>query len=214
MLHCTRGPATAFVLVVITLLAGCPRKDAVAPVGVTPPVSAGPKVALPDGGMRHTERLAVTGWSQAGAFWACSQRTAEFGQPGRTGRCLVVEKAGDAAMQHEFAEGAITPDAAREGGRPDAAPGRCRVLFEDLTGDPGLPAEAAAKATLYGPPAPIALDAWKPPRTLDGDYFAVETSFSPDGKRLAIVHTAVGVGEGERSAEVVSVEVRAAPDCR
>jgi hypothetical protein len=67
---------------------------------------------------------------------------------------------------------------------------------------------------LIGAKERTALDAWKAPRDVDGDYFAVETSFSPDGKWLAIVHSAVGIGEEGRLVDVIDAQVRAAPPCR
>lgn len=193
-------------------LAGCPRREPVsAPLSPPPPVSAGPKVALPDGGLRHTERLAVVGWDAGGAFWACARRAEEFapGAAEKIGRCVVVAAPGAEAKAAAFAPGAFTRDVSP----PDAAPGRCRVLHEDIPGDPGLPPEAAARATLVGPGARAPIDAWRPPLSVDGDYFALETSFSPGGDWLAIVRTAVGRGEGEQSADVVAASVLVAPRC-
>ena len=85
------------------------------------------------------------------------------------------------------------------------------MRFDDAPGDPGAP---PARATLVDPTHSQLLDEWLPPNSVDGDYFAIETSFSPDGKWLAIVHSSVGIGEGDRLVTVVDVAVRPAPSCR
>jgi hypothetical protein len=190
-------------------LAGCPRRDA-PPTSPPPPQSAGPSGALADGGMHHTERLAQAGWRSDGAFQACGDFPWARDQPGkplRPGPCLVVARAGELPI----AVPAPQPGYAADASPPERAPGGCRVRFDDAPGDPGAP---AARATLVGTTARAALDAWKAPREVSGDYFAVETSFSPDGKWLAIVHSAVGIGEEGRLVGVIDAEVRAAPPCK
>ncbi len=186
-------------LVAALALAGCPKRDA-APTSPPPPPSAGPRG--PDGGAHHTERFASAAWRPDGAFRTCGERG------GRPAGCKAVARPGEPAADSP-SEGDVRylPDRAPF----DAAPGGCRVLFDDATGDPGAP---AARATLKGPAAATPIDAWKAPPNVDGDYFAVETSFSPDGKWLAVIHTAVGLGADERLVEVKDVEVRPAPPCR
>lgn len=150
--------------------------------------------------MHHTERLARVGW-RGESFVACGDSR------GRESRCRMIDRAGAAAVAAASPPAGYADDASP----PDRAPGACRVRFDDVPGDPGAP---AARATLVGPAGAQPLDAWRPAREVDGDYFAVETSFSPDGKWLALVHTAVGIGEDERRVEVAGAEVRAAPACR
>jgi len=193
-----RGSRVA-ALVGAVALAGCPKHDA-APTSPPPPTVAGPKVALPDGGMRHTERLATAAW-RGGAFRACGERNG-----GPSGCKLVAaagERASDAAADGEGFAADRSP--------PTSAPGVCRVLFDDAPGDPAAP---PARATLVGPAARQPLDEWRPAGTVDGDYFAVETSFSPDGKWLAVYRVAVGLGTDERLVELAGVQVRPAPACR
>src|SRR5262249_52048388 len=105
---------------------GCPRREPVAPVAPPPPVVAGPPVTLPDGGLRHTTRLAWMGWSAGGAFAACSRRAEDFTDAGRIGRCLVVDAPGAAATPRD----AAPPDFVRDTAPPDAAPAPCRVLLD------------------------------------------------------------------------------------
>ena len=190
---------------------------------------------MPDAGLHHTERLALVGWSTDGSFWACGRRTEDFSRLGRPGRCSVIPPLGstigspnteapskpldaesalaDSPARRDYRPDAFAPDTSRPGTGPTACPGTS-VQFEDMTGDPGLPPTVAARAILVGPGEQrLVLDAWRPPLSVDGDYFAVETSFSPEGKRLAIVHSAVGRGEGEQAVDVISVELRPMPTC-
>lgn len=191
----------------VLLFAGCPRRGVEQPVAPPPPTVAGPKVVLPDGGVRHTERLSRVAWKGA-SFGACGRRTTEPRVPGVVHGCVVVERPGQPAAPLDWTSDRafLVDDAA-----VDRGPGECRVAFDDAPGDPGAP---AARATLLGPKARLPLDEWKPENTVDGDYFAVETSFSPDGKWLGIVHTAVGIGEGEQRIDVIAAELRPAPVCR
>jgi hypothetical protein len=189
--------------------AGCPRRDA-PPTSPPPPLSPGPAGPTADGGLHHTERLAKLGWRADGAFRACGDPpsgSGAAGKPSRPGPCLVVPRPGERAV----AVPAPPPDYRDDTTPFDRAPGGCHLRFDDAPGDPGAP---AARATLVGAAAATPLDAWSPERTVDGDYFAIEASFSPDGKWLALVHVAVGIGEDERRVDVVGAEVRAAPGCR
>jgi hypothetical protein len=194
-------------LLVITLLFAAPgcKRDA-PPAGPPPPPVAGPKVALPDGGMRHTQRLAWVSWSSDAIFQACGRRTPDLATQGKLGECSSVPARGPKGIEHS-----VVAPLAHDASAPDAAPGGCRVLFDDAPGDPAAP---PARATLIGPTARLPLDEWRPAREVDGDYFAVETSYSPDGKWLGIVHTSVGLGDGDQLIEVKSIEVRPAPPCK
>lgn len=185
------------------LVCSCPRSDPPA-TGKTPIPVAGPAVALPDGGLRHTARLAWTAWSADAIFQACSRRTSDFALQGKLGECNSVP------ARASIQRGSVVAPLVHDASAVDAAPRGCRVIFDDAPGDPAAP---PARATLAGPSARQPLDEWRPAREDNGDYFAVETSFSPDGKWLAIVHTAVGLGDGEQSVDVKSIEVRPAPAC-
>src|SRR5262249_27264568 len=125
----------------------------------------------------------------------------------RAKSCLVVARAGELPV----AVPSPQPGYAADASPPEHAPGGCRVQLDDAPGDPGAP---AARATLVGPKERAALDAWTPAREGNGASFAAETSFSPDGKWLAIVHSAVGIGEEGRLVDVIDAQVRAAPACK
>lgn len=97
-------------------------------------------------------------------------------------------------------------------GRPDATPpaatpwDRCSV---ELKGD-----TQGASAIMHTPTDTELLDDWKPDAKTGGDVYAIELSFSPEGKWLALVHLAIHLGDGERIVEVSSVDVRNVPACR
>jgi hypothetical protein len=83
---------------------------------------------------------------------------------------------------------------------------RCSV---ELKGD-----AQSATATIVSPTERAPLDEWKPDAKVGGDLFAVELSFSPEGKWMALAHLGVHLGEGERIIEFSSVEIRPVPACR
>ena len=184
-------------------LSAC-KGGASTPSAPPPPVKEGTPVALPADGIHHTERLAWSAWLPSGAFIACGRTTDDFSKQGRLGKCLTAAP-GPAPAPATWPAGA-----ARDASPVDAAPAGCKVLLDDIPGDPGAP---PARATLVGPTGKTPLAEWKPPREVDGDYFALETSFSPDGKTLALARTSVGRGEGDQRVDVVSVELRPAPPC-
>ncbi len=181
------------------LLAGCPKRD---PAPVTPPPapSPGPAGPVSDGGKHHTERFAEVAWKPDGTFRYCSVR-------GKPIKCMTIAKAGDAPQPAPDADASFAIDRSP----PSSATGNCKVAFDDAGGDPGAP---PAKASLRGPAGTQPIDEWHPAQTDNGDFFLVETSFSPDGKWLAVLHVAVGVGIDEQTADVIHAEVRAAPICR
>ena len=200
----TRAALTAAALAAALPLAGCPRRDA-APIAPPPKVVPGPTGSVSDGGMRHTARLSRVGWRAGGELQACGDLPWRAAHPPRSGPCLQA-KPGAPAVAGSQAAG-YTPDASP----PESAPAGCRVRFDDAPGDPGAP---PARATLIGASGEQPLDAWKPPREADGDYFAVETTWSPDGKWLGIVRSGVGIGEEGTAVFVADAEVRPAPACK
>ena len=172
------------------LLAACPRPSTPADASKSIP---GP----PDGGTHHTERLARTSWKSDTAR-ACGTR----------GACVAASPSG--ALANDPGEAGFAVDGSPVDAMPGAG-GRCRVVDDDvLASSKGPP----ARATLWGPSGATPLAAWQPPVTVDGDYFALETSFSPDGKWLAIARLAVHLGDEAPVVDVAGLEVRAAPACR
>lgn len=83
---------------------------------------------------------------------------------------------------------------------------RCSV---ELQGD-----AHGASATVVSPTGRAPLDDWKPDASVPGDLYAVELSFSPEGKWVAVAHLGIHLGEGERIIEFSSVEIRPVPACR
>lgn len=190
-------------LLLCVAAAGCSPRAASPPA--PPPVPPGPKLALPDGGMRHTERLLQGGWVAPGCWMVCGHRGS-----GKDVAGLACRQVGAAESPCQSAPGSrtVTVDPTP----PDSAPGGCRVWLEDISGDPAV--RRPARATLIAPAGRTPLDEWSPAATDDGDYFAIETSFSPDGKWLGVARLAVGIGDGDKVVRVVSAEVRRAPPCR
>lgn len=90
---------------------------------------------------------------------------------------------------------------------PNAVPWpRCSV---ELKGD-----TQSASATLVSPTGRETIDEWKPDASVGGDVYAIELSFSPEGKWMAVAHLAIHLGEGERIVEIPSVQIRNVPACR
>ena len=185
--------------------AGC-KRGGTTPLGTPPPEKAA-TVVLPDGGMSHTEPLAEVRWAGDWAM-ACGGRRVESATNGAVkttpGACVTAGVAGAAAD-------ARPQESAFQAGAEGAVPAPCRVYYEDISGDPAAP---PARASLVGPGGRQLLDEWRVPREVDGDYFAVEIRVSPDGKRIAVLHVSVGIGDGDRLVRVESAEVRPAPPCR
>lgn len=98
------------------------------------------------------------------------------------------------------------------GGRPDETPPnagpwqRCAI---ELKGD-----SHGATATLLTPTGREPIEAWKPDASVAGDVYALELSFSPEGKWMAVLRLGVHLGDGERIVEVSSVDIRTVPACR
>lgn len=222
-----RGPdrfarRSALVLAAALLVGGpgCKRSPTT-PLAPPPPQKPGPAGAAL--GSSHGEPLAALSWYQGRWLSACGGRQRDGAPASPTGAASPAARPGaragdrpaDSACTTRGVPGAgdalPEPRGARVDG-PGAPPAPCRLRYDDVSGDPGAP---AARATLVGPDgAEQLLDAWKPPPEVDGDYFAVEIGFSPDGKWMGVVHTSIGVGDGERLVRVESVEIRPAPACR
>jgi hypothetical protein len=82
------------------------------------------------------------------------------------------------------------------------------VLLEDSRGS------GPARASLIGPRERVPLGEWQPAPEVGGDVYSLETSFSADGRSLALLRLSVGVGDDGILVELKGAEVRAAPPCR
>lgn len=103
-----------------------------------------------------------------------------------------------------FRPKAMCPRGLRDTSSPDAA-GTCRFRREDAVLVPTIkPARLFLGDKL--------LVEWTP--DTDGDQFTLEPSLSPDGRQLAVLHVAIGLGEMTRTVEAVKVTLLPAPDCR
>jgi hypothetical protein len=200
-----RGGAGAWCacVAVVAVVAGCavqtpPVASAVAP-------ASSPSSSKGDPGKRV--RLGWVAWADDKTLFACTRRVDDAGAPvGVLGPCAQYDDAG----RHAILSWANTeaPDRTRSDASP--LPG-CRVALEDAQ---LAPEPKPARAWLVAPSGRVLLDAWQPEATLTADAYAVEPSFSPDGKLVAYVHVAVGLGEGERIVEVAGVKLAPAPSCK
>jgi hypothetical protein len=155
------------------------------------------QVALPTVNGRPM-RLGWITWSDVNELIYCTRRIDDDGnQVGNLGPCWR-QAAGDKPKKMFAWLNAGRPD--------DSAPNkgpwdRCALEAKDTT------------VVLATPTERNIVEEWHP-GTTPGDRFAVEVSFSPEGKWMAVEHVAVHLGEGERIIEVPSVEIRPVPACR
>ena len=196
-----------YTFVGLLLVAGCPKRDA-----ALPGQAAGEAVvAAPPPGTHHTTRLAHGAWRGDGAYGVCGRRSSDLTVAGQLTRCVVVEHV--AASPRPF-DWSADPSFLIDRSPVEAGPAGCRFRHDDVSGDPSSPAARATLLGLGGDGAhDLLIDAWKAPPSVDGDYFAIVTSLSPDGRFLAIVHSAVGIGDSDHIVEVAGVELRLAPPC-
>ena len=162
---------------------------------------------------RHTERFAWVGWRVDGEhawFGVCDRRTREFAEPGKLERCRVIADGGGRAFDGDSWSG--DERFVRDETSPDFAPGRCRVWFQDLGGTASSMVASAYHVDENGLSLRAIAD-WHPEPSIEADYLALETSFSPDGKWVALLRSAVGLGSGDLRVDVLNVELRRAPTC-
>jgi hypothetical protein len=181
---------------VLLLLAfsGCifqPAKGPTKDLSVRP--SPSPQKPLP-----HSERQAWVAWNNDTTLFYCNRRIDDRGnQIGVIGPCFRI-KENDTPHRLVNFTNVNQPDTSP----PNAGP--CHIELEDAQ---LVPFKKPARALIGGKP----LEEWMPDG--EGDVFMVETIPSPDGKLLAILHVAVGIGEGERIVEVSGARVIPAPAC-
>ena len=160
-----------------------------------------------DAGIHHTARLGWSAWRGDGAFAICGRRTSDLTTAGKLRGCLQVPAAGAASFP---LAGELDAFGSRDATSPEAALGGCQIVLDDVVAAASGP---PARATLIGKTTRTLLGEWRPALNIDGDYFALEVSFSPDGKWLALARIAVGLGE-DQTVDIAGVEVRGTPPCR
>lgn len=173
------------------------------------------RAALLAGG-RRGPRLGWVAWGADGALIACGGRApsaAALGA-GTPERCVRVDGVGGVGRvgRAGAAPREVAPEELAAGRRDTTpaewAPGGCRVLLEDSKGS------GPARASLIGPRERVLLGEWQPGPEVGGDVYSLETSFSADGRQLALLQWSVGVGDDGLLVELKGAEVRAAPACR
>ena len=158
-------------------------------------------------------RLAAVMWPTKKAVIACTRRVDDAAQPiGVPGPCKRLE-AGEAEPVKILSWatlGRFDDDA------PDAVPksfgGRCHL--EIVAGDRHPLHEATL--TWVTPTKRVKLDDWMPTddaEPVEADRFTIETSFAPEGSWLAILHVAIGLGEGDRIIQVPGFKIVPVPAC-
>ena len=186
---------------VLLFVAGCAHKTA----GPAPS-----QAAIPDKKLR----LAAVTWPTGTAVMYCTRRLDDFGKPvGVAGPCYRLE-AGDEKPLKVLSWAAL---GRFETSSPDTAPsslgGRCKI---ELVQGQRAPELVPARVTWVTPTRRQVLDDWMPtddPAAIEADGFTVETSFAPEGEWMAILHVAVGLGEGERVVQVPSAKLLKVPAC-
>jgi hypothetical protein len=178
------------------LAAGCIFQPAKGPVRESARPSPSPSAQKP---RPHSLRLAWAAWNSDTVLFYCNRRIDDMGnQVGVIGPCHKIKQDDTPHLLVAFTNV----------NRPDTSPpnaGPCNIELEDAQ---LVPQKKPARALI----ADTAIEEWLPEG--DGDLFVVETLPSPDGKLLGILRVAVGLGEGERSVEVVGARVIPAPACK
>jgi hypothetical protein len=146
----------------------------------------------------HSQRMAWAAWNSDTVLFYCNRRLDDQGnQVGVIGPCHRIKQDDTPHLLVAFTNV----------NRPDTSPpnaGPCNIELEDAQ---LVPQKKPARALI----GERVLEEWMPEG--DGDVFVIETLPSPDGKLLAILHVAIGLGEGERTIEVSGARVIPAPSC-
>jgi hypothetical protein len=176
------------------LLCGCIFQPSKGPVRDDARVSSSPSPKP----RAHNARLAWAAWNSDTVLFYCNRRIDDMGnQVGVIGPCHKIKEDDTPHLLVAFTNV----------NRPETSPpnaGPCNIELEDAV---LVPQKKPARALIGGK----VLEEWMP--DTDGDLFVIETLPSPDGKLLAILRVAVGLGEGERSIEVANARVIPAPAC-
>ncbi len=175
-----------------------------------------PVVKRPAPGLAMSEgvRLGSVMWPTAKTIIYCTQRVDDAARPvGVAGPCMRLE-AGDAAATKILSWATLGRfDKSPPNHVPASLGGRCRIEIQQGQRNPAL---RSATLTWVTPTRREVLDDWMPTDenvAVEADAFTSEASFSPEGEWLAILHIAVGLGEGERVVQVASVRMMRIPAC-
>jgi hypothetical protein len=174
------------------------------------PHPAPSKHAIPPG----KERLAAVMWPVAKAIIYCTRRLDDYAQPvGVAGPCWRLE-AGDPEPSKTLSWSTL---GRFETSPPDTTPasygGRCHLEIEQGQRTPAL---KPARLTWVTPSGRKVLDDWMPtddPDAIEADGYTIETTFAPEGEWMAILHVAVGLGDGERVVRVPHAKMIRVPAC-
>jgi hypothetical protein len=158
-------------------------------------------------------RLAAVMWPTKTAIITCTRRLDDAAEPeGVAGPCHRLE-----VGETERVKVVSWATLGRfDDGPPDDVPksfgGRCRL---EITRGERNPLHEAT-LTWVTPTKRVKLDDWMPsddPETVEADQFTIETSFAPEGSWLAVLHVAIGLGEGERIVQIPHAEIIPVPAC-
>ena len=152
-------------------------------------------------------RLAWVAWDDENTLVVCNRRVDDNGNPvGILGPC---SKVGSDGVMHRMVSWLNTEGADKT--FADATPyERCTLELEDAQ---LVPAPKPAKLFLVGPTGKQELEHWTPEGKLTADAYHLEVTFSPEMTWMAVVRVAIGLGEGERTIEVVSASLLPLPTC-
>jgi hypothetical protein len=191
----------------LALLAASCAPQVATPIAETTnaPIAATQKNGTPG----HRARLGWISWQDNTSVIYCNRRLDDADGPiGVLGPCWQLALA-DHGAAHRLISWLNSEQPDRS--RADATPLSCALELEDARLVPQL---APARAWLVGKTDRQAIDEWTPDvAKLGADRYLIEPSFSPDGKVIAFVHVALGVGEGERTVEIAHVVMRTTVGC-
>lgn len=157
--------------------------------------------------------LAIVLWEDTEAVLACSRRVNDDGMTvGNAGPCLRALPGSHAQRGHDPSLVRLAL-IGRQKVFADDTPWHgfnCWVTIEDAQ---LVPSRKPARVVMHSPSGQRELKSWMPDG-VEGDSFHHELSFSKSGQWMAVLRVAVGLGDGERTVEVVDAEVVQAPKCQ
>jgi hypothetical protein len=159
-------------------------------------------------------RLGSVMWPNGKSIIYCTQRLDDFAHPiGVAGPCRRLE-AGETTATKVLSWATL---GRFERSPPNATPaslgGRCKL---EIVQGQRIPALRSTTVTWVTPTRREVLDDWLPTdesASVEADAFTSEVTFAPEGEWLAILHVAIGLGDGERIIEVASGKMMKVPAC-